>query len=202
MGEVYRARDTTLDRDVAIKVLPEAFAADAERLARFEREAKVLASLNHPNIAQIHGLEPSRCSIAKKSMPSWWPTSKTGQLWGWLRAATASASRSKRSRRSEVATVRSRRGTPRGKPLGAPIAIAAIALSRVDPDPRNSRHLMIALRADAPLEFKQRRGAAEDGTASPAPGRLGINSSRAGASPPRREGHQLARKAAVQATPE
>ena len=57
MGEVYRARDTTLDRDVALKVLPEAFTADPDRLARFEREAKVLASLNHPNIAQIHGLE-------------------------------------------------------------------------------------------------------------------------------------------------
>ena len=59
MGEVYRARDTTLGRDVAIKVLPEAFAHDSERLARFEREAKVLASLNHPNIAQIYDLEKS-----------------------------------------------------------------------------------------------------------------------------------------------
>ncbi len=59
MGEVYRATDTSLDRQVAIKVLPDAFANDAERLARFEREAKVLASLNHPNIAQIHGLEQS-----------------------------------------------------------------------------------------------------------------------------------------------
>src|SRR5688572_19558308 len=57
MGEVYRARDTNLDRDVAIKILPEAFAVDAERVARFQREAKVLASLNHPNIAIIHGLE-------------------------------------------------------------------------------------------------------------------------------------------------
>ena len=55
MGEVYRARDTKLDRDVAIKVLPEEFAADEERLARFEREAKLLASLNHPNIASIYG---------------------------------------------------------------------------------------------------------------------------------------------------
>ena len=59
MGEVYRATDTTLDRQVAIKVLPEAFAQDDERLARFEREAKTLASLNHPNIAQIHGFEKS-----------------------------------------------------------------------------------------------------------------------------------------------
>ncbi len=57
MGEVYRARDTKLDRDVALKVLPAAFTADPDRLARFEREARVLASLNHPNIAQIHGLE-------------------------------------------------------------------------------------------------------------------------------------------------
>ncbi len=57
MGQVFRARDTKLDRDVAIKVLPEAFAHDADRLARFTREAKTLASLNHPNIAHIHGLE-------------------------------------------------------------------------------------------------------------------------------------------------
>src|SRR6188508_3425118 len=59
MGEVYRARDTKLDRSVAIKILPEAFAADAERIARFQREARTLASLNHPNIAHIHGLEES-----------------------------------------------------------------------------------------------------------------------------------------------
>jgi Tol biopolymer transport system component len=59
MGEVYRAHDSKLSRDVAIKVLPEAFAHDTERLSRFQREAKVLASLNHPNIATIHGLEQS-----------------------------------------------------------------------------------------------------------------------------------------------
>src|SRR5216684_4448439 len=59
MGEVYQAHDTKLGRDVAIKVLPEAFAHDPQRLARFQREAKLLASLNHPNIATIHGLEES-----------------------------------------------------------------------------------------------------------------------------------------------
>src|SRR5436190_10296773 len=59
MGQVYRARDTKLNRDVAIKVLPDLFASDAERLARFTREAQTLASLNHPNIAHIHGLEES-----------------------------------------------------------------------------------------------------------------------------------------------
>ena len=57
MGEVYRARDTRLNRDVALKVLPELFAADPDRLARFKREAQVLASLNHPNIAAIYGFE-------------------------------------------------------------------------------------------------------------------------------------------------
>ena len=57
MGEVYRAEDTKLKRDVAIKVLPEEFAQDKERLARFEREAQLLASLNHPNIASIYGIE-------------------------------------------------------------------------------------------------------------------------------------------------
>ena len=59
MGEVYRGRDVRLDREVAIKVLPAALAQDADRLARFEREAKVLASLNHPNVAQIYGVEDS-----------------------------------------------------------------------------------------------------------------------------------------------
>ena len=66
MGEVYRAHDMKLARDVAIKVLPEAFAADPSRLQRFDREAKLLASLNHPNIAAIYGIEEAgitRCLV-------------------------------------------------------------------------------------------------------------------------------------------
>ncbi len=70
MGQVWRARDTKLDRDVAIKVLPEAFARDADRLARFTREAKTLAALNHPNIAAIYGLEESGSST---------PATRSGQ---------------------------------------------------------------------------------------------------------------------------
>jgi serine/threonine protein kinase len=57
MGEVYRARDTRLKREVALKVLPDSFASDPERMARFQREAELLASLNHPNIATIYGVE-------------------------------------------------------------------------------------------------------------------------------------------------
>jgi serine/threonine protein kinase len=64
MGEVYRATDTNLKRQVAIKVLPASVAGDVERLARFQREAEVLAALNHPNIAHIHGLEKSDGTIA------------------------------------------------------------------------------------------------------------------------------------------
>src|SRR5262245_19710116 len=64
MGEVFRARDTKLNRDVAIKVLPAAFAQDAERVARFKREAQILASLNHPNIAGIYGLEETGGVVA------------------------------------------------------------------------------------------------------------------------------------------
>ena len=60
MGEVYRARDTKLNRDVALKILPDAFASDPDRLARFTREAQTLASLNHPNIAAIYGIEESQ----------------------------------------------------------------------------------------------------------------------------------------------
>ena len=64
MGEVYRARDAKLHRDVALKILLESFASDGERMMRFEREAKTLASLNHPHIAQIYGLEQSSSASA------------------------------------------------------------------------------------------------------------------------------------------
>ncbi len=72
MGQVYRAIDTKLDRDVALKILPDAFVHDPERLARFQREAKVLASLNHPNIAAIHGLEESGDSPAHRPSDRRW----------------------------------------------------------------------------------------------------------------------------------
>ena len=70
MGEVYRARDTKLDRDVALKVLPQAFTDDPDRLARFEREAKVLASLNHPNIGHIYFWKKRKARRRWCSMPT------------------------------------------------------------------------------------------------------------------------------------
>ena len=64
MGEVWQAEDTKLGREVALKVLPDVFALDPDRLARFEREARVLASLSHTNIAGVHGLEKSTASVS------------------------------------------------------------------------------------------------------------------------------------------
>ena len=71
MGEVYQAKDSKLGRDVAIKVLPEEFARDYDRVARFRREAKLLASLNHPNIAAIYGLEESEISCTSSLWSLW-----------------------------------------------------------------------------------------------------------------------------------
>ncbi len=87
MGEVYRARDTRLDRDVAIKILPAALTTDADRLARFEREARVLASLNHPHIAAIYGVEDvdgiqrarARADRRRRRSPSGSPTGRCRQ---------------------------------------------------------------------------------------------------------------------------
>jgi len=76
MGEVYRARDRRLERDVAIKVLPKAFAADPERLSRFEREARVLATLNHPHIAAIYGFEEFPATSAR-----WYSSSSKDPHW-------------------------------------------------------------------------------------------------------------------------
>ena len=67
MGEVYRARDMKLNRDIAIKVLPDAVATNPERLARFQREAQMLAALNHPNIVHIYGLEGQAGRDGEKS---------------------------------------------------------------------------------------------------------------------------------------
>ena len=84
MGEVHRARDTKLDRDVALKVLPQAFTDDPDRLARFEREAKVLASLNHPNIGHIYRLEEAAGQKA-------WAMMSAGSRYLWcLRAGCSS----------------------------------------------------------------------------------------------------------------
>lgn len=89
MGEVYRARDTRLDRDAALKILPDSFADDADRLARFEREAKTLAALNHPHIAAIYGLEDGPADAAAGGAPGSSRTAQSdGSTWatrGWIR---------------------------------------------------------------------------------------------------------------------
>jgi serine/threonine protein kinase len=78
MGVVYRATDTKLNRDVAIKILPEAFAQDPDRMARFTREAQVLASLNHPNISAIYGVEERVLilqlprNLQHPTLSAWW----------------------------------------------------------------------------------------------------------------------------------
>lgn len=73
MGEVYRARDTKLGREVAIKILPRLFTSDPERLARFEREARMLAALNHPHIGAIYGLEQDASPTPIRLILNWQP---------------------------------------------------------------------------------------------------------------------------------
>jgi serine/threonine protein kinase len=83
MGEVYRARDSKLNREVALKLLPEAFARDSERLARFRREAQVLAALNHPNIAAIYGLEENALVMELLRVPREWARQFNGLAFKW-----------------------------------------------------------------------------------------------------------------------
>ena len=105
MGEVYRARDTVLDRDVALKVLPDQFVRDPERLIRFDREAKTLASLNHPNIAHIYGIETAPTARA----PSSWSSSRertfaSGSREGPCRSTRSCPWHGKLPRRSKLHT--------------------------------------------------------------------------------------------------
>ncbi len=127
MGEVYRARDTKLDRDVAIKMLPASLASDPERIARFQREAKTLASLNHPNIAQIHGLEES------EGIVDWHSDSKRRPPCARLRDA-----RKRRSSRGNPEASASRASTPVVVPIHHDLASRPSADSgrRVPRSPR------------------------------------------------------------------
>jgi serine/threonine protein kinase len=107
MGEVFRARDTKLEREVALKLLPPDFASDPERLARFEREAKLLASLNHPNVAAIYGLEEAG---GQPFLASSWRRGRTSRA-----ASPAAAFHQTRPSRSRSRSPRrSRRRTRRG----------------------------------------------------------------------------------------
>jgi serine/threonine protein kinase len=112
MGDVYQATDSKLGRSVAIKLLPEAFARDAERVARFEREARVLASLNHPNIAAIHGLEESgerKFLVMELVGEKRWPSassegrSRSMNRWG-LRSKSAKRWRQRMKKESFIVT--------------------------------------------------------------------------------------------------
>ena len=117
MGEVYRAADTKLNRDVAIKVLPEIFAQDPERLARFTREAQVLASLNHPNIAAIYGVEERRAGDGAGGGRRRWPGALP--LERRCRSRGRSPRRwSTRTKRASSIAISSRR-TSRSRPTGA-----------------------------------------------------------------------------------
>jgi serine/threonine protein kinase len=105
MGEVYRARDTRLGRDVAIKILPAAFTSDPDRRARFEREARVLASLNHPNIGAIHGVEDGPAEAgphvhaSSSSQERRWPSAFHGRADLHVQADLSPSPRLRRTRK-------------------------------------------------------------------------------------------------------
>ena len=101
MGQVWQATDTQLNRQVALKILPDASAADPDRLARFTREAQILASLNHPNIAAIHGIEKTRSKDAARLSWSWSkaPHSLTGSRKARYQSTTRCRLRSRSPRR-------------------------------------------------------------------------------------------------------
>ena len=105
MGQVYQATDTKLNRQVVLKILPEAFATDPDRLARFQREAQVLASLNHPNIAQIHGIEEaddtralSPCRAFQMTATAWPRSADAADSGGVTNGSSAGAISSARRR--------------------------------------------------------------------------------------------------------
>ena len=112
MGEVYRARDTRLGRDVAIKILPRIFAGDPDRLARFDREARMLASLNHPHIGAIYGVEQS------EGVPRIDPRTGRRADVGGSTGAGSDPARRKRSRSPGRSPMRWRRRTREGSSIG------------------------------------------------------------------------------------
>ena len=125
MGEVWRARDTRLKRDVALKILPAAFVSDPDRLARFQREAEVLASLNHPSIAQIYGLEglDGHAGPPLALMPT-----STGNRTSWNACTASSPSISNQVNPSRATCGNAQTNvsaTPRPNPVVAAAAIRA-----------------------------------------------------------------------------
>ena len=159
MGEVYRARDTTLNRDVALKILPAAFASDADRLARFTREAQTLAALNHPHIAQVYGFEDAggvralvmelvggddlSVLLARGAMPLAEALPIARQIADALEATL------RRSRARDHRAVRRRRASPMSRSRYRDVAIKVLPESfALDADPaptsaptKSSRHL-------------------------------------------------------------
>ena len=132
MGEVYRARDTSLGRDVAIKVLPEAFARDPDRLARFEREAHLLASLNHQNIGTIYGIHEGTGRYRTGTRARWCSSSSKGRRSpiGWCTARSRSTKRARSPGRLPT------RSTPRTNAASS-IAISSRRISKCVPTARS-----------------------------------------------------------------